>query len=98
MKKYMPKTKTEFAEMLKRDYGHSHKLATDCAAIIAGHGGFPDEGKTPIERLMIAAQKVCWYDFSDCDDDVVQAVDSLTEALAEAQSSPSSPTPPAGEE
>src|SRR4051794_36003566 len=38
--KPIPKSKAEFADMLIREYGHSEKLAKDCAAIVAGHGAF----------------------------------------------------------
>lgn len=39
----IPKTKAEFVAMLMRDYGHSLKLAEDCASIVAGYGAFPKE-------------------------------------------------------
>lgn len=85
MKKYIPKNKAEFTDMLMREYGYSQRLSQDLSAIAAGHGAFPDEGKTPIERLMIAAMKVVYYDFGDCDDDVVEAVEDLRNSLDEAQ-------------
>lgn len=46
MKKHIPQSKTEFASMLKQEYGYSDKLATDCAAIVAGYGAFLKEGKS----------------------------------------------------
>lgn len=51
MKKDIPTTKEEFAAMLMRDYGHSEKLAKDCAAIVAAHGAFEEENPEKEERL-----------------------------------------------
>ena len=84
-RKLMPRTKKEFADMMMRDYGYSEKLAKDAAAIVAGHGAFPEEPKTPIERLVIAATAVCDYDHSDNDEDYQEAVDELRDAVEEAQ-------------
>lgn len=35
-------------------YGHSEKLANDCAAIVAGHGGFPEENNPypPVKYIL----------------------------------------------
>lgn len=86
MPKLKPRTKREFQEMLQREYGYEEKLARDCAAIVAGHGAFPEEPKTPIERLFAAAAEICAYDHCDADDDFQEAVKELGEALREAQS------------
>lgn len=85
--KLKPRTKKEFSDMLMRDYGYSEKLAKDAAAIVAGHGAFPEEKKTPMERLMVAAQEICNYSHEDSDDDYQEAIEVLRAALEEAQAS-----------
>jgi hypothetical protein len=67
MKKDMPKTKAQFAVMLMRDYGHSEKLANDCAAIVDGYGAFnpilhdPDatEAMLLLIRKGYSAEDIC---------------------------------------
>ena len=51
MKKERPKTKAEFAAMLMRDYGYSERLSNECAAIVAGHGGFPKVKQRCIQKI-----------------------------------------------
>lgn len=87
MPKLKPRTKKEFADMMMRDYGYDEKLARDAAAIVAGHGAFPEEPKTPIERLMVAATSICDYDHSDSDEDFQEAIEELRVSVEEAQRS-----------
>ena len=55
----------------------------------AGHGVEVDPEKidsyisTSNERLLEAAKAVCWYDWSGNDEDAVQAVEKLREAIKE---------------
>lgn len=57
MKKYIPKTKAEFAAMCIRDYGFSEKLAKEAAAIVAGHGAFREE-EPPFNGLVTPRGKI----------------------------------------
>lgn len=39
------------------------------------------EAADEIERLQAAAERVCWFDWSDNDDDAVAAIEALRRAL-----------------